>query len=127
MKWRQSMYYKLSNKEKGRFGEEIAAKYLENNGYKILERNFHYSKYSEIDIVAREKDSIVFVEVKMRSTTGFGHPFEAISRKKLENIFHAAQFYLQNTKERYRSFRIDVISVIGLKECKIEHLKNISF
>ena len=97
------MYYKLSNKEKGRFGEEIAAKYLEN------------------------KDSIVFVEVKMRSTTGFGHPFEAISRKKLENIFHAAQFYLQNTKERYRSFRIDVISVIGLKECKIEHLKNISF
>ncbi len=117
---------RLSNREKGRFGEEIAAKYLENSGFQVLERNFHYSKYSEIDIIAKEKDELVFVEVKTRSTTDFGHPFESISRKKLENIFKAAQFYMQNTKEKYKRFRIDVVSVIGMKDPKIEHLKDIS-
>lgn len=119
--------YKLSNKEKGQFGEELAVKYLENCGYKILERNFHYSRYSEIDIIAKEKDALVFVEVKMRTTTDFGHPYEAISRKKMENIFQAAQFFMQSTKEKYKTYRIDVISVIGLNNSKIEHLKNISF
>ena len=101
------MYYKLSNKEKGRFGEEIAAKYLENNGYKILERNFHYSKYSEIDIVAKERDVLVFVEVKMRTTTDFGHPFEAISRKKLENIliFHTRSHEDDNYKKLEREYK----------------------
>ena len=119
--------FRLSNKEKGKLGEEIAAKYLEGNGYKILERNFHYSKYSEIDIIAKEKDVLVFVEVKMRTTTDFGHPFEAVNRKKMLNIFQAAQFYLQNTKEKYKRFRIDVVSVIGLKDTRIEHLKDVSF
>ncbi len=117
---------KVSNKITGALGEEIASKYLQNLGYKILERNFHYSRYSEIDIIAKEKDSIVFVEVKTRKTKFFGHPLEAITQKKLENIYKAAMFYLQTTNETYKNYRIDVISILGADNYEMEHIKNIS-
>lgn len=117
---------KTNNKTKGDIGEKIAKDYLEKKGYKILDTNFRYSRLSEIDIVAKEKDTIVFVEVKMRSTEEYGHPFEAITKQKLGRIYQTALFYLQQTEEKHRDYRIDVISVLGIKAYKIEHLKNIS-
>lgn len=117
---------KRDNRLTGALGEEIAAKYLENQGYKILDKNFHYSKYAEIDIIAKEKDTIVFVEVKTRKTKNFGHPLEAITQKKLENIYKAAMFYLQNTKEKHKKYRIDVISILGADKYEMEHIKNVS-
>ena len=119
----------VSNKTKGKLGEQAAAKYLQRLGYKILERNYRYSRFAEIDIVAKDKDTIVFAEVKTRTGTTFGHPFEAINHTKIENIFKAGLYYLKNTKETYKKYRIDVISVIGdlkTEKPKIEHLKNIS-
>ena len=65
-------------------------------------------------------------EVKTRSTTNFGHPFEAVDKNKLQNIFKAALSYLEKTKEHYTGYRIDVISVLGIEQPKIEHLKDIS-
>lgn len=124
---------KNSNKILGKLGEELACSFLEKQGWKILEKNFHYSRFAEIDIVAKDNDTIVFVEVKTRSTKDFGHPFEAVNRNKLLNIFKAGLAYLQKTKEPYRRYRIDIISVLG--KCspdstknapKIEHLKDIS-
>lgn len=117
---------KISNREIGQLGEEIAAKYLEGHGYKVLERNFHYSRFCEIDIIAKEKETLVFVEVKTRTTANFGHPYEAITKKKLDNIYKAALFYLQQTKEKYKDYRIDIVSILGRDEYKIEHLKNVS-
>ncbi len=117
---------KISNKEKGNIGEKLAREYLEKLGYKILALNFRYSRFSEIDIVAKEKDTIVFVEVKMRSTKNFGHPFEAITPKKMQNIFQTAQYYLQQNEEKYKNYRIDVISILGTQKHEIEHLKNVS-
>jgi len=119
---------KNCNKQIGRFGEDIAEKYLKKQGYKILEKNYRYSRLAEIDIVAKEKDTIVFVEVKTRSDLTFGHPFESINQSKLQHIFQAGLFYLQNTKEKHKGYRIDIVAIIGRpdeKTPKIEHLKNV--
>lgn len=119
---------KASNKQIGKLGEEFAEKYLKKQGYKILEKNYRYSRFAEIDIVAKDKDTIVFVEVKTRSDLTFGHPFEAINKTKLQHIFQAGLFYLQNTKEKHKNYRIDIVAVVGKSEessPKIEHLKNV--
>ncbi|MDD3237853.1 MAG: YraN family protein [Candidatus Gastranaerophilales bacterium] len=115
------------NKQVGAFGEEFSAKYLEGIGYKILDRNWHFSKNCELDIVAKEGNTLVFVEVKTRSTTSFGHPLEAITQAKLKKVYTAAIAYMQQTKEKYKNYRIDAISITGLKDPKIEHLKSIGF
>lgn len=92
-------------------------------GYEIIGRNVHFSRNCEIDIIAREKDTVVFVEVKTRKTLNFGHPFEAINRVKLQKISTGALTYIQDKK--LKKFRIDGIAVIGLNNPKIEHLKNL--
>ena len=117
---------KKTNKSIGNFGEKTACDFLKKQGYKIIETNYHYSKLAEIDIIAKEKNTIIFVEVKTRSTTNFGHPFEAINYNKLQKILQAGLYYLQNTKEKYTDYRIDIISILGTKNPKIEHLKNVS-
>lgn len=120
---------KRQNKIIGQAGEDAACRYLEKHGWKILEKNYRYSRVAEIDIVAKDKDTIVFVEVKTRTTTAFGHPFEAINRTKLYNVFKAGLDYLQHTTETYDRYRIDVIALIGNLEKgnpKIEHLKDVS-
>ena len=116
----------MNNKQKGTLGETLACEYLKKAGYKILETNFRYSKFSEIDIIAKEKDTIVFVEVKTRSTTAFGHPFEAINSKKLGHIYQAALYYMQQSSEPHKNFRIDIVSILSPDNPKIEHLKNVS-
>lgn len=120
---------KISNKIKGLLGENLAEKYLKENGYKILERNYRYSRIAEIDIIAKDKDTIVFIEVKSRSNLNFGHPFEAINKTKLQHIFQTGLFYLQNTKEKYKNYRIDIIGITtntNDKMPKIEHIKDIN-
>lgn len=114
----------MNKREFGNKGEDIACRYLEKNGYQILERNKHYSKVCEIDIIAKFKNKIVFVEVKTRKTNAFGMPCEAITRTKYNNIKTGALSYLSENK--YKDFQIDVIGVTLLPELKIEHLRNIS-
>lgn len=118
---------KMNNKEKGNLGEEIAAKYLEKEGYKILQRNYRFSKNAEIDIIAMDKTTLVFVEVKTRTNLNSGHPFEAIDNNKLQKIQTAVYGFLSQTKEKFNGYRCDGIAVIGLDNPKIEHLKNIYF
>ncbi len=111
---------------KGRAGEKIAEDYLKRSGYKIIEKNWHYSKNAEIDIIAAENNTLVFVEVKTRTTLNFGHPFEAINNSKLHKIYTAIYAYMNNNnKNNYKSFRLDGIAIIGIKNPKIEHIKNI--
>ena len=76
----------MNNRQFGNIGEEIACKYLTDNGYKILARNVHYSRFCELDIIAQDKKTTVFVEVKTRKTDTFGTPMEAITKTKYENI-----------------------------------------
>ena len=116
----------FNNKTTGKSGEDIACLFLQKQGYKILARNFRYSRLAEIDIIARDRDNLVFVEVKTRTNESCGHPFEAINHKKLEQIFKAGLAYIQTTEEEYKKFRIDIISVLGKDNPKIEHLKDVS-
>ena len=120
---------KTNNKIKGQIGEDLAEKHLKTQGYKILEKNYRYSRIAEIDIIAKDKDTIVFIEVKTRSNLNFGHPFEAISKTKLQHIYQTGLFYLQNTKEKYKNYRIDIIGITiksDEKTPKIEHIKNVN-
>ena len=114
----------MNNKVVGNAGEDLACRYLEKNGYTILERNVRYSRFCELDIIAQLKDTIVFVEVKTRNTDACGTPFEAITKSKFENIRKGISFYLQEHK--VKKYRIDVIGITLKPELKIEHLRNFS-
>ena len=112
-----------NNKITGELGEKFAKEYLKKMGWKILELNWRAGKLAEIDIIAKDGGETVFVEVKTRSSLNFGHPFEAVDRRKLQNIQTAALTYMQNKKDR---FRIDVIGVVLSEKPEIEHLRGIS-
>ena len=111
----------------GKFGEQIAAEYLQNKGYKILAKNF-YTRDGEIDLVCQKNDVITFVEVKTRTNRNFGWPEEAVTDEKLEKIATAAEKYLEKNKLSL-DWQIDIISIVIDKKTrlvKLSHLKNIS-
>ena len=113
----------MNNRQLGNTGEDIACEYLFKNGYEIIERNKHFSKLCEIDIIAKIKNKYVFVEVKTRRTTNFGSPAEAITKTKYNNIKTGLLSYI--SKNNIKEYRIDVISITLEPKLKIEHLKNI--
>ena len=114
----------MNNVALGKLGEEIACEYLIKKGYKILEKNKRFSKFCEIDIIAQDKNTVVFCEVKTRKTNICGSPAEAVTKSKYQNIKKGVFFYLQeNTK--IKQFRIDVISILLEPNLEIKHLKNI--
>lgn len=117
---------KSFNREKGNLGEDIACKFLENNGYKIVERNKSFPRSCEIDIIAQIKNTLVFVEVKTRKNNRFGTPFEAITKTKYNHIKQGLMLYLQDCKLKYNNFRIDVIGITLEPKVEIKHLQNIS-
>lgn len=108
--------------ERGAEGEEKAARFLENLGYKIIERNFKV-KSGEIDIIALDKDEIAFVEVKLRKDKSFGTASEAVDEYKQEKIKSAAEHFYYEGKYRDYQPRFDVIEVYT-KEDIINHYVN---
>lgn len=109
----------------GRFGEDEAVKYLEQKGYKILDRNFS-CKRGEIDIVALDKKEIVFIEIKARVSLKYGLPSEAVTKNKLKHIYKTAEYYLYIRNLENHDTRIDVIEVyIKNKKIIINHLKQV--
>ena len=89
----------MSNISTGKKGEELARAYLEKLGYKIIECNKRFSRFCEIDIIALDKNTLVFVEVKTRTTEICGMPFEAITKGKYNNIKKGLFFYLQKKED----------------------------
>ena len=114
----------MNNVSLGKNGEEIAKNHLIKKGYKILETNRRFSKFCEIDIIALDNNTLVFVEVKTRKTDFCGHPLEAITKTKYNHIKQGLFMYLQENPQ-YKKYRIDAISILLKPEFKIEHLKNI--
>jgi putative endonuclease len=100
------------SKEEGRRGEERAEEYLKGNGYRILEKNYR-TPFGEIDIVAEEKGTLVFVEVKKRNTPRFGSPFEAVDALKRKRILRSALFYMKERRQTRRRVRFDVLGIDG--------------
>lgn len=108
----------------GIWGEGLAAAYLREKGYVILERDWH-SKHRDIDIIAQDGETTVFVEVKTRRNRDFGDPLDAIDRQKRNNLRRAIQHYLNY--RNITNYRFDVISIIGTFDCmnpEIEHIKD---
>ena len=104
----------------GRAGEKRAVKFLKNNGFKILETNYK-TTFGEIDIIAQERDTIVFVEVKTRTSESYGRPSEAVDRKKQERYYKTATYYLQRANKMESSCRFDIIEI---ENGKINHIFN---
>jgi len=104
-------------------GEEVAVGFLKKKGYKIVSRNFK-SSVGEMDIVAEDGDTLVFVEVKTRTDDSFGHPFEAVTRRKQEKLRKVALSYLKHCRREAAS-RFDVLSIeTNGDSYKIEHIKD---
>ena len=108
----------------GKFGENLAARHLKKLGYKIICKNYR-TKLGEIDIIAKEEDTIVFVEVKSRRTSTFGSPKYSITKKKQQQISKTALYYLKETNQSNVSARFDVVTVSSVnKKHDIEVIKN---
>ncbi|MCH3924704.1 MAG: YraN family protein [Bacteroidales bacterium] len=107
---------------KGRKGENLATEYLMQKGYRIMQRNVTFKK-NEIDIIAIDKNEIVFVEVKERATDVFGSPYEKVDRKKQELIIKVADNYIIRNNINLEA-RFDIVSIVDIdsEEPKIEHI-----
>lgn len=95
----------------GKLGEEVAVNLLKENGYKILVRNYK-TKLGEVDIIATDKDTFCFIEVKTRNSLKAGQPEEAVSGPKQRQISKAALVFLKQNKLLDKKARFDVVSVI---------------
>lgn len=102
----------------GNTGEKIAAEYLINKGYQLLEKNFNVV-YGEIDLIALEDDIVVFVEVKTRTSDTFGRPEDSITSAKIERLQNAALMWLQAHPDAPDDWRVDVIGIL------IDHQNNL--
>ncbi|MBF0318913.1 MAG: YraN family protein [Nitrospirae bacterium] len=108
----------------GKYGEWLAARYLKKGGYSILKRNYK-NPIGEIDIIAMDAETIVFVEVKTRTSDEFGEPVEAIDYKKRKKIINTARLYLRKHGSTPAA-RFDLVGIsLGKSGREIIHLKDI--
>lgn len=98
--------------KKGKWGENIAAEFLQRRGYGIIERNYR-CRSGEVDIIAEKSGVIHFVEVKTRSGENFGSPLEAISPHKMSHIINTAGYYIYINGLETRDISIDAIGICG--------------
>ncbi|OGD85544.1 hypothetical protein A3B51_03085 [Candidatus Curtissbacteria bacterium RIFCSPLOWO2_01_FULL_41_18] len=111
---------------KGKYGEDLACRYLSKLGYKIIERNFRI-RGGEIDIIAKDGQTLVYVEVKTRSSNYFGTPEESVTAQKLRFLERAVKFYRARRKNLPQLERIDVVSVdLSSKTSSLRLIKNIT-
>ena len=116
----------MQNKQQkfGKRSEDLAAWYLKENGYKIIEQNYR-NRMGEIYIIAQEKKTIVFVEVKSRRSIRYGSPKWAVTPKKQRKISMVALYYLKATKQSDAKARFDVVAITSNRdEPQIEIVKN---
>lgn len=118
------MKSKQFNYQKGKYGEDKAKIFLEENGYQLIEANYT-NKIGEIDLIMSDNDWLVFVEVKYKLDDKFGLPEEMISNNKLFQVRRVADAYLSinhQMRQRFKKYRIDAVCILGEK---IKHYKNI--
>ena len=107
-------------KQRGNSAEDRAATELARHGYEIVERNYR-CKLGELDIVARDGDTLVFVEVRLRHTADRGTALAAVTRRKQRQVVKVARAYLHHRKPRFERCRFDVI---GITAGQLTHIKS---
>ncbi|MEG2441064.1 MAG: YraN family protein [Acetivibrio sp.] len=101
--------------------EKLAAQFLEEKGYQVLEKNF-YSHFGELDLICKKEEYLVFVEVKYRKELAYGYPLEAVSYRKQQCLLKTARYYLYKNKiEEETPCRFDMVSILGEKINIIEN------
>ncbi len=111
----------------GEWGERIAEKKLKNLGMKIVGRRVRFGRRFELDLVARDGDTLVFVEVKTRRSEAFGRPFSAVDRDKRRQISKSAIRYLERLRKLPPYIRFDVVEVVGeegIDDPTVNHIEN---
>ncbi|MBB2151105.1 YraN family protein [Pedobacter gandavensis] len=110
--------------ELGKRGEEIARAYLENAGYRILNVNWRYAR-AEVDVIADQGGTLVFVEVKTRTTTDYGEPEDFVDRKKEKQLEFASSAYIE-WKQHQGEIRFDIIAITfeQINSYKINHIED---
>ncbi len=109
--------------ELGRIGENIIADYITKLGYKVVERNFECNQ-GEIDIVAKDKEELVFIEVKTRTDISYGEASEAVTDTKKRHLINSIKYYIYKQKLENQPIRIDVAEVyINKGKVKVNYIK----
>lgn len=112
----------------GQWGEKQAEAYLAEKGFQILFCNVR-TAYGEIDLVCRHQDELVFVEVKTRSSTTYGHPEAAVTATKMSHLSHSVEIFLQEHPELTGDWRMDVVAILSKDQQttpEIVHFENVS-
>ncbi|MEO0102412.1 MAG: YraN family protein [candidate division WOR-3 bacterium] len=104
----------MNKGEKGKKGEEIAKRFLEGQGYKVIEQNYR-TRFGEIDLICEKGNSIIFVEVRQKSGRQFGEPVESIDKRKIGKIKRTAEHFLSERGIYEKEIRFDLFSIIGKK------------
>lgn len=107
------------HQQTGNLGEAMAVNYLAAIGYCMLHQNWQYSHW-EIDIIASKGGILHFIEVKTRRTKKFGHPEEAVSKKKIQNLINAAEEYLYR-QPQWKRIQFDILSITMIKNEPVEY------
>lgn len=110
----------------GRFGEDVAVRHLQHDGFTVLERNWRCA-LGEVDIVARDGDVLVICEVKTRRSVRFGTPLEAVTPAKARRLRRLAAQWMHDNGTRSGSIRIDVVGVLadGIGPVRVQHVKGV--
>ena len=128
-KVRQARENKILNSSAalGRKGEDLAHRYLRYAGYRVVARNYRPGQDSEIDIVARDGDKLVFVEVKTRTSAEFGSPDRAVDREKQRHILRAARSFVTRSGDSWSAVRFDIVAIVFGNAPEISHYRDVFF
>lgn len=121
---------KNENYSKGKNGEQLALEYLTNKGFVLKDKNFR-TNWGEIDLIMANKNTLVFVEVKLKVGDKYGNPEEMISKSKINKIKQLANYYVSsknNCSRKFKTYRLDAVCIVldttnNLK--RISHYENI--
>jgi putative endonuclease len=114
---------RLTNQSSGAWGEDLALRYLLRRGYRLLARNYR-KRRGEIDLIVTDDETLVFVEVKLRRSTGYGDPLEAVTSRKQATIRSLAEQYLAENQPEFETLRFDVIGILATRSgTRIVHIK----
>jgi len=111
----------MNKREKGGEFEEKAAEYLRGQGLVVLEKNYQ-TKLGEIDLICKDGDTIVFVEVKYRKTNDYGEGMEAVDVKKIRKMYKTAEIYIALKRFKNCNFRFDCVSFLGSETKWLKHV-----
>ena len=127
-RWIKNLFYKTNEPahlNTGKWGEKLAVRFLKKARYKIIGERVRVGKRDELDIIAEQNQTLIFIEVKTRKNEDYGRPFSAVNQAKCKHLSRAAVTYLKQKKIKPDYIRFDVIEVIGVPDDSVPEIRHI--